>query len=143
LLATVCWGTTSQAADAPTATQPSTLLTDMFRWWNGAINSEEPLTAEQFRQYFTEDAVILVNNREQVRGVEHMPAHFQAIRERPGTIEVELPFREEFQSGDRIFTYHLIRSTVDEGVSITYNMGYAIIEGDRIALVSLARFKDE
>ena len=143
LLMTVFWGNPAVATDAPSAAQPSTILTDMFRWWNGVINSEEPLTAEQFRHYFTEDAVILVNHREQVRGVEQMPAHFQAIRERPGTIEVELPFREEFQSGNRIFTYHLIRSNQEEGESITYNMGYAIIEGGRIAAISLARFQEE
>jgi len=143
LLSTMFWATPSVANDTPTATQPSTVLTDMFAWWNGVINGEEPLTAEQFRQYFTEDAVILVNNREQVRGVEHMPAHFQAIRERPGTIEVELPFREEFQSGNRIFTYHRIRSVNAEGESFTYNMGYAVLEGDRIASVSLARFTEE
>ncbi|HLF30450.1 MAG TPA: hypothetical protein VI566_05405 [Xanthomonadales bacterium] len=115
----------------------------MFRWWNGIINTEEQLTVEQFRRYFTEDAVIIVNNHEQVRGVENMPAHFTAIRQRPGTIEVELPFREEFQSGNKIFTYHLIRSTQDDGVNITSNMGYAIIEGDRIATISLARFQEQ
>lgn len=151
LLATVSWGITARADGDPDATapptnasaQPSTILTDMFGWWNEVINSEEPLTADQFRRYFTEDAVILVNNQEQVRGVENMPAHFLPIRERPGTIEVELPFREEFQSGNRIFTYHLIRSTQGEVVNISYNMGYAIIEGDRIASISLARFTQE
>jgi ketosteroid isomerase-like protein len=136
LVIAMSWGVNARASDA----ESSTVLVDMFRWWNEIINTEEPLTAEQFRRYFTEDAVILVNNLEQVRGVEHMPAHFQAIRERPGSIEVELPFREEFQSGDRIFTYHAIRSTQDGVVNTTYNMGYAILEGDRIASVSLARF---
>lgn len=147
LVTLLFWGTPTQAADAPSATpastQPSTILVDMFGWWNGIINSDEPLTADKFRRWFTEDAVILVNNREQVRGVEQMPAHFQVIRERPGTIEVELPFREEFQSGNRIFTYHLIRSIGDEGEKISYNMGYAILEGDRIATISLARFTEE
>lgn len=119
------------------------VLVDMFDWWNGIINSDEPLTAEQFRQFFTEDAVIMVNNKEQVRGVEQMPAHFKAIRERPGTIEIELPFLEEFQSGNKIFTYHRIRSVGEQGVSITRNMGYATLEGDRIASVSLARFQEQ
>ena len=132
----------SRAATADD-TKPSTLLTDMFSWWNSVINSDEPLTADQFRRYFTEDGVILVNNREQVRGVEHMPEHFQAIRERPGTIEIELPFIEEFQSGNKIFTYHRIISKQESGEQVTHNMGYAILDGDRIAIVSLARFQEE
>ncbi len=129
----------AQAAE-PEAT---TVLTDMFAWWNSVINTEVELTADQFRRYFTEDAVIMVNNNEQVRGVENMPAHFQAIRERAGTIGVELPFLEEFQSGNKIFTYHRIISTTDQGESITSNMGYAILDDGRIASVSLARFQSQ
>ena len=139
LLAAAAWSLPARAEN----TEPTTILVDMFGWWNGVINNTEPLTADQFRRYFTEDAVILVNNREQVRGVEHMPAHFQAIRERPGSIEIELPFIEEFQSGNKIFTYHTIRSTNDEGVQITHNMGYAILDGDRIVSISLARFQED
>ena len=138
-LASICWVAPSIAHQA----QPSKILVNMFSWWNGVINSEEPLTADQFRQYFTEDGVILVNGKEQVRGVEHMPAHFQAIRERPGTIEIELPFIEEFQSGNKIFTHHTIRSTQPDGGSVTHNMGYAVLEGGKIASISLARYREE
>jgi hypothetical protein len=33
-------------------------------------------------------------------------------------------------------------STRDDGVKTTHNMGYAILEGDRIATISLARFRE-
>ena len=57
------------------------VLVDMFAWWNATIKVPGGFTEEGFARFFTEDAAIIVNNREVVRGVENMVPHFQSIQE--------------------------------------------------------------
>ena len=137
----MCLAATLSGGVAAEPAEPANVLEEMFNWWNGVINSDQELKAEEFGRYFTDDAVITVNQQEQVRGTDHMPDHFMVIRERPGNIRIEVPFLETFSADNRIFTYHRIISTVDGIETITHNMGYAILEDGRIAAVHLARFQ--
>jgi hypothetical protein len=124
----------------PAQDASSDVLEQMFTWWNGIMNTERELKAEDFARYFTDDATIVLNGNEGVRGPAQMPEYFQKIRELTEFIEIVLPFKEKFQSGNKIFTYHTIRSTRDGLEQESHNMGYAIIENGKIASVNLARF---
>ena len=116
------------------------VLEQMFTWWNSIINTDKELKTEDFARYFTDDAAIVLNGKEGVRGVASLPEYFEVVRARTEFVEIVLPFKEKFQSGDKIFTYHTIRSTRDGVAQVSHNMGYAIIEHGKIAYMSLARF---
>jgi len=118
----------------------SDVLEQMFTWWNGIINTNEELRAEDFERYFTADAAIVLNGNEGVRGIVNLPDYFKNIRRVTEFVEIVLPFREKFQSGNKIFTYHTIRSIRKGEKQESHNMGYAIIEDEKIAYISLARF---
>ena len=110
-------------------------LVRMFAWWNGAIKDPNGFTEAAFRRHFTEQAVILINGKERVRGIEPMVAHFKRIQASVEAVEIVLPFEEGFSSGNRIFTYHLIRAREGGRDSISHVMGYAVVEEGRIARV--------
>jgi hypothetical protein len=119
------------------------ILEQMFSWWNDIMSSERELTTEDFARYYTNDAVIVLNGIERVRGVAMMPAFFKANRDRTEFIEIVLPFKEKFIAEDKIFTYHTIRAIRNGVEELSHNMGYAIIENGKIASVNLARFTME
>ena len=104
------------------------------------MSSERELKAEDFAHFYTEDAAIVINGVERVKGVVMMPGFFKENRDRTEFIEIEMPFKEKFRSGDKIFTYHTIRAIRNGIEEVSHNMGYAIIKNDKIAYVSLARF---
>ncbi|MBT7951087.1 MAG: hypothetical protein HN764_05645 [Gammaproteobacteria bacterium] len=116
------------------------ILEEMFTWWNELMISEREITEESFASFYTENAVIIINGKEKVRGVKNMPAFFRENRDRTEFIEIEMPFREKFVSGNKIFTYHTIRAIRNGEEKISHNMGYALIEKGKISYVSLARF---
>jgi hypothetical protein len=118
----------------------SQVLEQMFTWWNGIINTEQELKTEDFSRFFTDDTAIVLNGNEGVRGTVNLPGYFEKIREATEYVEIVLPFKEKFQSGNKIFTYHTIRSTRKGLKQESHNMGYAIIEGGKIAYISLVRF---
>src|SRR6185312_15655730 len=85
------------------------VLSEMFAWWNQAFKSPGAFTENAFRRYFTEDAAIVLNGKESSKGIPELTAQFKRIQSEGGSVEIVLPFREGFQSGDKIFTYHFIR----------------------------------
>ncbi|MCB2114488.1 MAG: hypothetical protein KDD85_13225 [Parvularculaceae bacterium] len=124
------------AAHAESGTQDR--LTQMFAWWNEAIKSEDALTEDAFSKYFTEDAVIRVNDREAVRGVANMVPHFRRIHSNLDYVEIVLPFETEFQTGEKIFTHHIIKAR-EKGAAdteVTSVMGYALMKGDKIDFIN-------
>ena len=116
------------------------ILEQMFTWWNAIMRSDEELKTEDFARYYTDDAVIVLNGKERVRGVAMMPDFFKANRDRTEFIEIVLPFKEKFMAGEKIFTYHTIRAVRNGVEELSHNMGYAVIENGKIASVNLARF---
>ncbi len=130
------------ATAGPLAAGSDSVLVEMFRWWNETMKVEGGFTREGFDRYFTEDAAIIVNAKERVRGTGPMIEHFSRIQAATESVEIVLPFEEEFESGDRIFTYHLIRAR-ENGVDRTSHiMGYAVIEDGRIALVNFLNYTE-
>ncbi len=118
------------------------VLVDMFAWWNATIKVPGGFTEEGFARFFTEDAAIIVNNKESVRGVKNMVPHFQRIQEETESVEIVLPFEEGFREGNKIFTHHLIRSSENGVDSLSHIMGYAVIEDGKIALVNFLNYSE-
>ena len=117
------------------------VLVRMFAWWNGAMKDPNGFTEEAFRRYYTEDAAIIINGSERVRGIKPMVEHFKRIQERTESVEIVLPFEEGFESGDRIFTYHLIHAREDGADRLSRVMGYAVIEDGKISLVDFLGYE--
>ena len=54
-------------------------------------------------------------------------------------VEIVLPFRYSFWQGDRIYTYHVIRSRAQGKVSCMLAAGHADLVDDKIGSVTLVR----
>jgi ketosteroid isomerase-like protein len=117
------------------------VLVQMFAWWNSAIKDPNGFTEQAFRHYYTEDAAIVINGSERVRGIKPMVEHFKRIQQRTESVEIVLPFEEGFESGNRIFTYHLIHARENGVDSLSHVMGYAIIENGKIAFVDFLAYE--
>jgi hypothetical protein len=118
------------------------VLVDMFAWWNEAIKLPGEFTEEGFARFFTEDAAIVVNDSEIVRGITNMVEHFRGIQENTDYVEIILPFEEGFREGNKIFTYHLIRASENGAERLSHIMGYAVIEDGKIALVNFLNYSE-
>ena len=118
------------------------VLVRMFDWWNAAMKTPDGLTEQAFREYYTEDAAIIINGNELVRGIKPMVEHFRSARARIESVEIVLPFEEEFESesGDHIFTYHLVRTRADGADRLSHLMGYAAVDDGRISLINFVRY---
>ena len=118
------------------------VLVRMFDWWNAAMKTPDGLTEEAFREYYTEDAAIIINGNELMRGIKPMVEHFKVVQARSESVEIVLPFEEEFEtaSGDRIFTYHLVRARANDADRLSHLMGYAAVEDGRISLINFVRY---
>ncbi len=116
--------------------RPDQVLVDMFRWWNDAYNEDDGFTAENFARYYTEDAVMLINGNRRGTGPAELAAHFRNIKANSEEVEIMLPFLESFNSGDRTFTAHYVRSIRGGPEQWEHIMGYAVIRDGRIALIN-------
>lgn len=114
-------------------------LTEMFTWWNQAMKTPGAFTEEAFARYFTADAPLVINGVETMRGPAGWADRFQMIQGATDAVEIVIPFRYSFQQGDRIYTYHIIRSRAAGKVDCMLAAGHAELEGDRISRVILVR----
>lgn len=114
-------------------------LSKMFLWWNDAFKKPGSYTPEAFRKHFTEDATLILEGREVIRGVNAWAEHFQRIQAGGGDVEIVVPFKEVFQQGNKIYNYHVIRSRRDGKVGCSLAAGHAVIRGGRIASIVLVR----
>lgn len=126
----------SPAALAGETGTDANVLERMFAWWNGAYKDPGGFTEQAFRRYYTEDAAIFINGGERARGIKPMVEHFRRIQQNTESVEIVLPFEEGFASGDRIFTYHLIRARAEGADRLSRVMGYAVVEGGKISLIN-------
>ena len=138
LITLLCQLGTPVSAD----TGNTSVLVRMFAWWNDAIKDPDGFTEEAFRLYYTEDAAIIINGNELVRGIKPMVEHFRSAQINTESVEIVLPFEQEFESaaGDRIFTYHLIRFREEDADRLSHLMGYAVVEDGKIALLDFLRY---
>ena len=112
-------------------------LTRMFEWWNGAIRTPGAFTAEAFGRYFDPQASMIINGHLSAHGLQDLASHFQHIQASGVAVEVELPFKEEFRSGDRIYTYHVISSRLKGRVGCDIAAGHAVIKAGKILSLTL------
>jgi hypothetical protein len=127
----------------PVQARAADQLTDMFTWWNQAFRTPGAFTADAFRRYFTEDAAIVLNGKQSAKGIPALVAQFQQIQAHSKSVEIVLPFREGFVSGNKIFTYHFIRSERDGKHECLRVMGYAVVEHGKLALVNFLRIPED
>ncbi|MFT4045672.1 MAG: hypothetical protein QM661_03155 [Solimonas sp.] len=127
------------SAGAATPAPGSDELSRMFKWWNGAFKIKGSFTPDAFRQYFTEDAQLILDGRVAIHNVQEWAEHFQAIQARIDEVEIVLPFMEEFQQGNKIYTYHLIRARNKGEPSCEIAAGHAVLRGGKIASLALVR----
>lgn len=120
------------------------VLVDMFVWWNGAYKQKDGFTEAAFARYFTKDAVLRVNGSDRSRGIADLAAHFRDIQARTESVEIELPFIDEFTSpsGDRIFTHHFVKAREKGKDSRERVMGYAAIRDGKICLINFVSVPD-
>jgi ketosteroid isomerase-like protein len=120
------------------------VLVDMFVWWNAAYKQKDGFTEVAFSKYFTDDAILRVNGSDRSKGLKDLAAHFRAIQARSESVEIELPFIDEFASanGDRIFTHHFVKAREKGQDSRERVMGYAAIRDGKISLINFVSVPD-
>ena len=132
-----CAATTSLAQAGP---EPSSdVLSRFFVWWNQTFKQPGGYTAEAFGQWFTPDATLYLEGREVIRGLDGWAKHFQRIHGGGGEVEIVVPFKRVFQSGNRIYTYHVIRSRREGKVACSLAAGHAELRGGKISTIVLVR----
>jgi hypothetical protein len=129
------------AAPAAAATPPGELdvLQRFFQWWNATYKVPGGYTAEAFGRWFTPDATLVLEGKEVIRGVDGWAKHFQRIQAGGGDVEIVVPFKTAFQSGNYIYTYHVIRSRRDGNVACSLAAGHAELRDGKIATIVLVR----
>jgi hypothetical protein len=130
-------------AAAPGPAVAADPLSDMFRWWNRAITEPDGFSERAFARYFTDDSTLAIDGRIVARGMPALARHFQAIQASGALVEIVLPFKEAFQRGNKVYTYHIIRSRRNGVPSCLLAAGHAVVRGRRIASISLVRTKLE
>ena len=128
------------ASMAAQAAEPSRdVLSRFFVWWNQTFEQPGGYTAEAFGRWFTADATLYLEGKEVIRGLDGWASHFQKIQAGGGDVEIVVPFKRVFQSGNRIYTYHVIRSRRDGQVACSLAAGHAELRGGKIATIVLVR----
>jgi ketosteroid isomerase-like protein len=124
---------------AGSATPSSDPLSRMFAWWDVAFRQKDGFTAEAFRRYFTDDATLTLEGKTVIHGIPEWVEHFRTIQASGREVEIVVPFKQVFRSGDRIFTYHVIRSRGHGEVSCSLAAGDATLRGGKIVSITLVR----
>lgn len=114
-------------------------LSVMFTWWNQAMRTPGGFTEAGFSKYFTAEAPLVIDGVEVMRGPAGWARRFQGIQAATDAVEIVVPFRYGFQQGDRIYTYHIIRSRAAGQVSCMLAAGHADLTGELISRVTLVR----
>ncbi|MBB5686872.1 hypothetical protein [Sphingobium boeckii] len=123
---------------APAAAKTD-VFTNMFAWWNTAFKTEGGFNAPSFRKYFTEDATLTLEGKQAISGIDNWVSHFQAIQASGAEVEIVVPFKTVFQKGDKIYSYHVIRSRRAGKASCSLAAGHAVVKGGKIASITLVR----
>ncbi|TCM13980.1 hypothetical protein EDF56_1155 [Novosphingobium sp. PhB165] len=111
----------------------------MFTWWNQAMKTPGGFTEAAFARYFTADAPLIINGGEVMRSPAGWAKRFQMIQAATDAVEIVMPFRDSFEAGDRIYTYHIIRSRAGGKVSCMLAAGHADLKNGLISKVVLVR----
>jgi ketosteroid isomerase-like protein len=137
-IAAMCLVSATATSAAPASAAPDK-LTAMFQWWNGAYSKPGAYTADAFREFFTEDATLVVNGKLVVEGVDQWSQYFNKIQSAGGVVEAVLPFRRVAQVGDTIYTYNIMRIRSASAPVCMINAGYATLKAGKISSLVVVR----
>lgn len=126
-------------ATPATAKAPRDALSTMFIWWDQAFKTPGAFTPENFAKFFTADATLTLEGRTVINGVDEWATHFQKIQASGSEVEIVVPFKDVFQQGPNIYTYHVIRSRRNGEVGCVLAAGHAVMRGKKIASITLVR----
>lgn len=127
-------------ASAPAFNVPATdMLSRMFDWWNGAFKVPGAYNRQNFEKFFTEDAKLVLEGRVLIDGIDQWVSHFNSIQSRGGAVEIVVPFKEVFEVGDKIYTYHVIRSLRGGKPACSLAAGHATLRDGKLASIVLVR----
>jgi len=127
------------ATPAVAAGPADDMLSRMFQWWNIAFKQADGFTPQAFRTYFTEDATLTLEGRTVIHGIPEWVEHFRKIQASGREVEIAVPFKDVFQQGNHIFTYHVIRSRGAGKVTCALAAGDAVLRSGKIASITLVR----
>lgn len=111
----------------------------MFIWWDEAFKTPGAYARENFARFFTDDATLVLEGQVVIDGIDEWVSHFQGIQSRGGEVEIVVPFKEVFEAGDRIYTYHVIRSRRGGKAACSLAAGHAELRDGKIASIVLVR----
>lgn len=114
-------------------------LSQLFVWWNEAMRTPGAYTSEAFAQRITDDASLTIDGIEVMRGPGGWASRSHSIQQMTDAMEIVLPFRYAFQTGNSIYTYHVIRARAQGRALCMLASGHAELRGDLISRVTLVR----
>ena len=74
-----------------------------------------------------------------ISGIDGWVSHFQKIQASGAQVEIVVPFKTVFQQGDKIYSYHVIRSRRQGKASCSLAAGHAVVKRGKIASITLVR----
>jgi hypothetical protein len=108
-------------------TAPKSDVTELpervYEWFNSLVGRKEPVTETEVRASWTEDCVMITNSQVKCTGIPAFAKHFNEIRQKLKTWEVELPLAIKAVQGDRIAVYYRIRVEKLDGEKGTVFVG--------------------
>ena len=114
-------------------------FSQMRAWLNHAMRTPGAYTSDAFAKRVTSDATLVVDGIELMRSPGGWASRFHAVQQLTDAIEIVLPARQVFQSGDRIYSYHLLRLRAQGRVTCMLVAGHAELRGDLISKVTLVQ----
>ncbi|MHB9880210.1 fimbrillin family protein [Pacificimonas sp. ICDLI1SI03] len=126
-------------ADTAVATEDGDEFQEFFVWWNEAFKTPGAFTAANFGNYLTPDAKLILEGQTVIDGLDQWAEHFQRIQSGGGDVEIVVPFKTVFREGDKIYTYHVIRSRRDGEVACALAAGHADMVDGKISAITLVR----
>lgn len=107
----------------------------MFTWWNAAYKSKDGFSPEAFADFYTPAGQLVVNGMLRATGPDELAKHYGAIQDAIENVEMVLPLAEGFHCGNRAFA-HVYERVTDAGAKVDREaMCYAVLEGEKIALL--------
>ncbi len=109
------------------------IVRDLFAWFNSAIAEGRQITRADVERYFTDDAVMIANNRVKCRGIEAHLAHFDDLTSKMKQTEVQ-PFELVVEGENRAAGYYRINFKAVDGTEGTiFDMAIWEFRDGRIA----------
>lgn len=107
----------------------------MFTWWNAAYKSKDGFSPEAFADFYTPAGQLVVNGMLRATGPDELAKHYGAIQDAIENVEMVLPLAEGFHCGNRAFA-HVYERVTEAGAKVDREaMCYAVLEGEKIALL--------